>query len=257
LFAGASLRESRCPACASSRRNRDLVRVLLRACLPRAGEDRRRDASLAARLDDMRALRVYELQAKGAIHDILRALPGYVCSEYYPDIPSGQRNERGILCQDAARLAFADDSFDLVISQDVLEHMEDPWKGFAEIQRVLRPGGMHIFTVPLHEGRKTRPRTRRGDAGELVPLLPPVRHKDPLNSEGALVYWDYGDDLPELLAARGIPARVALSAAFYAPEALCRVDDDNSAAACRQACAAGDHVSFFLYNSVVFLAEKP
>jgi SAM-dependent methyltransferase len=213
--------------------------------------------NLAARLEDLRGLSVYELQAKGAIHDKLHALPGYVCSEYYPDIPSGQRNERGILCQDAACLSFADQSFDLVISQDVLEHMEDPWAGFAEIQRVLRPGGMHIFTVPLHEGLKTRPRTRRGHAGELIPLLPPVRHKDPLNSEGAFVFWDYGDDLPQLLAVRGISTRRALSAAFYAPSELCRVDDENSAAACRQACAAGGHAAFFLYNSVVFLAKKP
>lgn len=38
-------------------------------------------------------------------------------------------------------LPFADNSFDVVFADNVMEHLPDPEKVFAEIARVLRPGG--------------------------------------------------------------------------------------------------------------------
>lgn len=256
FFPGASMRECRCPGCGSSRRNRDVARVLMDGCLPEArsaaGEDAE-NLALGNVLRSLASLHIYELQAQGALHSVLGLLPDYVCSEYLRDVPPGERNRHGVLCQDASRLTFADASFDVVISQDIMEHMDDPWRGFDEIARVLRPGGRHIFTVPLHEGERTRPRAAlRG--GKVRHILPPVFHKDPLDPDGALVFWDYGDDLPDLLKQRGIEARMALHTAFYDPAELCRVGDDEDWRRCREACEHGGQVSFFLYNSVVFVA---
>lgn len=45
---------------------------------------------------------------------------------------------------DAEQLAFADDSFDVVFSFGVLHHIPSPGRAFAEIRRVLRPGGVFI-----------------------------------------------------------------------------------------------------------------
>jgi SAM-dependent methyltransferase len=45
-------------------------------------------------------------------------------------------------------LPFPDDSFDVVISANVLEHVEDPERVFAEIHRVLRPAGAFVFQTP-------------------------------------------------------------------------------------------------------------
>jgi SAM-dependent methyltransferase len=42
---------------------------------------------------------------------------------------------------DLFRLPFPDASFDVVISQGVLHHTSDPWRGFRELVRVCRPGG--------------------------------------------------------------------------------------------------------------------
>ena len=43
--------------------------------------------------------------------------------------------------EDARELSFRDDRFDLVLSQQVLQFVEDPPQLLAEIRRVLRPGG--------------------------------------------------------------------------------------------------------------------
>ncbi len=49
-------------------------------------------------------------------------------------------------------LPFADHTFDVVVSCDVLEHVEDLTQSLAEIRRVLRPGGSFIGFVPAEGG---------------------------------------------------------------------------------------------------------
>jgi len=46
------------------------------------------------------------------------------------------------------RLPFADCTFDAVVCSEVLEHVEDPDAVIAEASRVLRPGGVFVFSLP-------------------------------------------------------------------------------------------------------------
>ena len=55
---------------------------------------------------------------------------------------------RGVLRGDATRLPFADASFDVVITSEVLEHIQDDVAAIGEMVRVLRPGGRFAATVP-------------------------------------------------------------------------------------------------------------
>ena len=54
----------------------------------------------------------------------------------------------GVLRGDATRLPFADDSFDRVITSEVLEHIQADVDAIAELVRILRPGGTFAATVP-------------------------------------------------------------------------------------------------------------
>jgi 2-polyprenyl-3-methyl-5-hydroxy-6-metoxy-1,4-benzoquinol methylase len=45
-------------------------------------------------------------------------------------------------------LPFPDNTFDMVFSRTVIEHLFNPWSFFAEAHRILRPGGQFIVTTP-------------------------------------------------------------------------------------------------------------
>jgi len=45
-------------------------------------------------------------------------------------------------------IPYEDESFDVVFSDNVMEHVENPKKVFREISRVLKPGGKLIFKTP-------------------------------------------------------------------------------------------------------------
>ncbi|MBA2661990.1 MAG: class I SAM-dependent methyltransferase [Bradymonadaceae bacterium] len=49
---------------------------------------------------------------------------------------------------DARKLDYPDDSFDLVVTSSMLEHIPDFWLAISEMKRVLAPGGFLIINTP-------------------------------------------------------------------------------------------------------------
>ena len=150
-----------------------------------------------------RGLAIYEPGIVGPFRRKLAKVRGYVNSYYWPDVALGDERD-GVRCEDLRRLTFADASIDLVISSDIFEHVRGPMEGFAEIFRVLRPGGFHIFTVPMKWPlpRITQPRVDWSGAEDVF-LLPARYHGSPRDPQGSLVYNDFGMDLPERLRELG------------------------------------------------------
>lgn len=58
------------------------------------------------------------------------------------------RSIRQRVVGDVSHLPFNSQSFDLVTANMVVEHLSDPVRQFAEIRRVLKPGGRFVFHTP-------------------------------------------------------------------------------------------------------------
>jgi SAM-dependent methyltransferase len=131
---------------------------------------------------------------------IQRYATDYTSSQYFPGVPSGEVVE-GVICQDLENLSLPDESIDLFITQDVLEHVFDPQRAVQEIHRVLRPGGAHVFTAPKHKDLlETVQRARKGAGTQVEHLLAEEYHGSPVGDHRILVTFDYGYDFERLLA---------------------------------------------------------
>lgn len=155
-------------------------------------------------LPDIGSSDVCELSARGPyVRWLHRHAHRAAVSEYLDGVVPGSQRD-GIPCEDVQRLSYADACFDLCTSTEVLEHVPDDAAAFAELHRVLRPGGHLLFSVPLHEGEHTVERARLRVDGTIEHLHEPLYHVDPIRPGlGALAFRDYGQDVLERVAAAG------------------------------------------------------
>ena len=122
--------------------------------------------------DFANTLKILEINEAGGLTPVLRKLPGHKLVNY-PEY-------------DMLQLAFSDETFDLVLHSDTLEHIPDPVSGLSECRRVLFRTGSCIFTVPIVFGRLTRSRaglkkSYHGVAGQ--------------ETDGCLVHNEFGADI--------------------------------------------------------------
>jgi SAM-dependent methyltransferase len=137
-----------------------------------------------------RSLKVHESSpcGRGVSVKLQAECSGYITRQFYPDFPRGTMHPHGFQCEDLESLSFGDESFDLVITQDVMEHVLNPSLAFAEIGRTLKTDGAHIFTVPLvNKVRPSQARAKRGEDRSTVYLCSPEYHANPIDPNGSLV----------------------------------------------------------------------
>jgi SAM-dependent methyltransferase len=127
--------------------------------------------------------------------------PSYTESQFDRSIPFGTMHPiRGYRSEDLENQTFQNETFDIVITQDVFEHLFQPDKAIQEIARTLRPGGAHIMTVPIVN--KSKPTCRRAglENGKITHYLEAQYHSNPIGSEGSLVTVDWGYDIARYLS---------------------------------------------------------
>jgi SAM-dependent methyltransferase len=165
-----------------------------------------------ARLSDFRLFPTINILNTSSGSPVARALgsaPNIFNTEYFDDCPSG-RFKNGVLCQDLENLSFDSNHFDAVLTEDVFEHVKDLRQGFSEVHRVLKRGGLHIFTIPFFFAEKTRDLFAH-QGNDYVPVVQPVEyHGDGIR--GKIPAYHYiGYDMFDRLSEIGFDTRVHFS----------------------------------------------
>jgi SAM-dependent methyltransferase len=125
----------------------------------------------------------------------------YIPSHFHEKVAPGEM-VNGVRCEDLRALTLPDEAVDVVVTGDVFEHVLDPGQAFREIARVLRPGGVHVFTVPIY----SRPETVVRVADDGTELMAPDYHGNPIGDGRSLVIREWGDDILTFIeAAAGTP----------------------------------------------------
>jgi SAM-dependent methyltransferase len=148
---------------------------------------------------------------RGISHKMGAECKNYIGSHYYPDKNFGEM-VNGFRNESLEEQTFSDELFDIVVTLDVFEHVFQPGKMIKEIYRTLKPGGIYISTFPIRKYLVTshHPRVRKEADGSLTHLDTPEIHGNPVSGEGALVTFDYGYDIHNMLA-YWVPFEVEIS----------------------------------------------
>jgi GT2 family glycosyltransferase/SAM-dependent methyltransferase len=204
-----------CEHCLTTSRYRSIARGLLRSVRILAGVEAESLADLA-RTRSERVLSIYDTQVPFAyegnaypIPDLLAACPWLTVetSQFQPKVRRGKRLGGRTTNQDLEALTFGDASFDVVVTSDVMEHVRLDDRAHREIRRVLKPGGIYLFTVPHFRDQPTLVRVEVVDPDRPEKdryLTEREYHGDANAEEGrALSYRSYGTDLDATLEALG------------------------------------------------------
>ncbi len=215
-----------CAHCLATSRYRSVARGLLEAFRRLAGVDARSLAELPVNGvgggvgggpgGAPRRISIYDTQTPFSTGASAYPIPDWLARCSWIDLhlstlrPGRERGEKlgeRTTNQDLERLTFPDASFDIVITSDVLEHVRLEDRAHREIRRVLRPGGIYLFTVPHFRNGRTLTRVEIVDPDDPSRdrhLMEPEYHGNANAEDGrALAYRAYGIDLDERLRELG------------------------------------------------------
>lgn len=199
-----------CPICDRATRfasmSRDFRDQLVCADCPRQSSVPRERALMLAlerHAPDWRNLRIHESSpAERGVSAVLKdQCRGYVPTQFLPGVARGSMVD-GVRCEDLEAQTFADESFDIVLTQDVLEHLFAPDAAMRETARTLAPGGIAILTTPtVSVFAESYPVAIREADGSVRHYIEPEYHGNPVDPNGSLVTWHFGYDLADRIGA--------------------------------------------------------
>ena len=116
-----------------------------------------------------------------------------------PRYETADLSQRGVTHQvDITRLPMANETYDVVIANHVLEHIDDDRLAMEELLRVLRPGGIALLTVPINP--------TRDDTYEDPTIRSPLERQAHFNAPDHRRY--YGLDFRYLLGDAGFQVEI-------------------------------------------------
>jgi len=155
--------------------------------------------SLYSQKRDARKLRMLVAEPFSALSLQVRGrYPFAITSGFMPD---GPNLLFPLMHIDLQEIALPDDSMDVLLSVEVFEHLPKYKKALEEARRVLRKGGIYVFTCPFYcNTKETTIKAVLNDEGNIEYLTPPEYHGDPLRpADGILVFqipgWNILSDI--------------------------------------------------------------
>lgn len=143
--------------------------------------------------------------------------PNTIGSEFLGDeLPFGCVNGNGVRNETLCALSFPVETFDILISLDVLEHIPDYEQAFKECARVLKDGGKMMWSVPFIASSRENSIRAKIANGEVVHILPPEYHGDPLSGDGVLCFQHFGWQMLDQVRTAGF--RDAYALCFHSSE---------------------------------------
>ena len=110
-----------------------------------------------------------------------------ICGEYY------EYDGNRIMHQDCTKLSFTDNTFDLLISQQVFEHVFDIKTALSESFRVLKDNGSCVISIPFFYNSENSVMLAKQEGENTIQLIdPPEIHGNPVSGTGSLVFWHHG-----------------------------------------------------------------
>jgi tetratricopeptide (TPR) repeat protein len=186
-----------CPRCQLNNRMRATANIFDQICRPNPSSS------------------IYMTEQTTLLYQWFEQKYSHVCGSEYlgSSLDLGTYNDNGTRNEDLTALSFDNDSFDFIASFDVLEHIPDYRKALSECRRCLKPDGKLLFSVPFAPlSPKNIVRASVSETGEVINLLPPEIHGDPLSSDGCLCFYHFGWEILGDLKAMGFKDAKAL---FY------------------------------------------
>jgi SAM-dependent methyltransferase len=117
-----------------------------------------------------------------------------ICGEYY------EHDGHRIMHQDCTKLSFDDNTFDLLISQQVFEHVFDTRKALAESLRVLGNNGSCIISIPFFYTYEKSVMLAKLEGEKITQIIdPPEIHGNPISGTGSLAFWHHGWEFIEIM----------------------------------------------------------
>jgi hypothetical protein len=141
----------------------------------------------------------------------LDKFPNTTGSEFLGDeLSFGGINKNGVRNETLCALSFPDQSFDALVSLDVLEHIPDYEQAFRECARVLKDGGKMMWSVPFIPSSPSNFVRAKIERGEIVHIQPPEYHGDPLSGNEILCFQHFGWEMFDQMRAAGFRDSYAL-----------------------------------------------
>lgn len=205
----AQRKKVRCPVCDSLERHRYLYFVYLFHFLN----------------DGNKQINLLHMAPEKCFHNLLsdKQNINYTCMDLYPEnydyAPECKK-------EDVLNMSFRDNSFDIVLSNHILEHIKNEKKFFEEIMRVLKPNGKLILSVPYSKELKKTFEDPNIDTDE--DRLKYYGQKDHVRIYGRDIFETLGKYAQTVGGGQAMNFSRNLLPDKFAQEIHCNYDDDKS-----------------------------